>query len=69
MDAIHPIAALALTECIPAKQLKLLKARIEEGSNIGFELTAKLSGRLTRGEPTRVMPTASTWRVSRRRFA
>lgn len=46
MEAIHPIAVVAVTECIPAKQLKPLKAAIEEGSNIGFELTAKLSGRI-----------------------
>lgn len=59
MSSIHPVTAIALSKCIPAKELKKLKKKIAEGANTGFELTAKLSGRLTRGKATLAKPTTS----------
>lgn len=59
MELIHPVAALALANCIPAKQLTEFKKKIAEGANTGFEISAKLSGRLTRGQATMAAPTAS----------
>ena len=59
MEQIHPVAAIALANCIPAKELNALKDKIAEGSNTGFDLTAKLTGRLTRAEATTAAPTAS----------
>lgn len=58
-EKLHPIGAVALSEAIPTKQIKQLREQIAEGTNVGFELTAKLSGRLTRSEPTDAAPTAS----------
>jgi len=59
MEQIHPVAAIALVNCIPAKQVTELKKEIADGVNIGFEISVKLSGRLTRGQSTMVAPTAS----------
>lgn len=58
-SSIHPVAAIALSESIPEKDLKVLRDGIEEGANVGFQLTAKCEGRLTRGVATEALPTAS----------
>lgn len=58
-DDLDPIVAVALANAIADKQLKPLKDSIEDGANVGFEFTAKISGRLTRGASTEAAATCS----------
>lgn len=59
MQKSEAIGLVAISKCIAAKDEKAAAALIDEGANIGFELTAKVSGRLTRAKATTAAATAS----------
>lgn len=55
----NDLGLATLARCVPAKDKSAADEGIDDGANVGVVLTAKIDGRITRGEAFEATPTAS----------